>query len=118
MTLIDRAFLRIQLLKHRILLKDVSLVVREIGSNKHITTEFVNLDLYISEYYDVDDRSVKALFRCQAFIVNNLRAKMLIEMNILDPKNIDLIISTRIEHIESCFTVFELNVKSSTRAFI
>ena len=43
---------------------------------------------------------------------------MLIEINILDSKNINLIISTRIEHIESCFTVFELNMKSSIRVFI
>ena len=43
---------------------------------------------------------------------------MLIEINILDPKNIDLIISTRIEHIESCFTVFKLNMKSLIRVFI
>ena len=43
---------------------------------------------------------------------------MLIEINILDFENIDLIISTRIEHIESYFTVFELNMKSLIRAFI
>ena len=118
MTLIDRAFLRIQLLKHRILLKNAPLVVREIGSNKYITTEFVNLGLYILKHYDVDDRPMKVLLRCQAFVVNNLRAKMLIEINILDSKNIDLIISTRIEHIESYFTVFELNIESLTRVFI
>ena len=118
MTLIDRTFLRIQLSKDRIMLKNTPLVVREIDSNKHITTEFVNLDLYILEHYNVNDRPVKVLLRCQAFVMNNLRAKMLIEMNILDSKNIDLIISTRIEHIESYFTVFELNVKSSTRVFI
>ena len=60
---------------------------------------------------------MKALIKREAFIVDNLRAKMLIGMNILAFKDIDLIISTRSNYIDSCRIKFEL-VVISPRSFI
>lgn len=117
-TLIDRSFLRTQLPEHKILEKDSPLVVRGIGSNKHTTAEYVNLDIYVPGHHETDGRPVEALLIRQAFVVDNLRAKMLIGMDILTPEGIDLIISTRKGHIRSCRTTFELTVTPPTRSFI
>ena len=50
--------------------------------------------------------------------MNDLRAKMLIGMNILVFENIDLIISIRTGYIDSCDIMFELIIASSARPFI
>ena len=114
-TLIDRAFLKEQLPKHTILRKDSPLVVRGIGSSHHSTTEYVNLDIYVPGKHN--GRYVDALIQRPAFVVDNLRAKMLIGMDILASEDIDLTISTRTGRIGSCGTTFELNVEP-TRPFV
>lgn len=43
---------------------------------------------------------------------------MLVEMNVLVVEDIDLIIFTRTEHINSCIIIFELIVTPSSRSFI
>ena len=43
---------------------------------------------------------------------------MLIKMNVLASEDIDLIISTRIDHIESCNITFQLFVTPLARSFI
>ena len=116
-TLIDRAFLETQLPRHRILQKDHPLLVRGIGANHHSTTQYVNLDIYVPGHHDSDGRPVEALLRHQAFVVDNLRAKMLIGMDILASEDVDLLISTRSGHIGTCRTKFELNV-TPPRPFI
>ena len=117
-TLIDRAFLQEQLPKHQILLKDSPLVVRGIGSNQHTTAEYVNLNIYVPGSHDADGRPVQALLKRPAFIVDDLRAKMLIGMDILASEHIDLVISTRTGHIGSCATNFQLTVAPPSRPFV
>ena len=58
---------------------------------------------------------MKALLKHQTFVINNLRVKMLIEMNVLAFKDIDLIISTRSDYIDSCRIKFKLVVTSLER---
>ena len=114
-TLIDRAFLKAQLPKHTILRKELPLVVRGIGSSHHSTTEYVNLDIYVPGRHN--GRTVDALIQRPAFVVDNLRAKMLIGMDVLAAEDIDLTISTRTGHIGSCRTTFDLTI-TPTRPFI
>ena len=93
-------------------------MVRGIGSNQHTTAEYVDLDMYIPGRHDDDGRPVEALLRCQAFVVNDLRAKMLVGMDILATEDIDLIISTRSGYIGSCRTTFDLTIAAPPRSFI
>ena len=98
------------------MLKSLSLVVREINSNRHTTIEYVNLNIYVLDY--LNDRPIKILFKHTTFVINDLRTKILIEMNVLVFEDIDLIIFTRIDHIESCDITFQLFVTPSARSFI
>ena len=88
--------------------KALSLVIREIKSNRHIIIKYINLDIYVLDYYDIDNRSVKALFKYITFMINNLRVKILININILIYEDIDLIIFTRIDYINNCYILFSL----------
>lgn len=72
--------------------------------------EYINLNIYISSYYANNNRLIKVLFKYITFIINNLRAKMLININILIFKNIDLIIFTRINYINNYNIIFKLSI--------
>ena len=50
--------------------------------------------------------------------MNNLRAKILIKIDILTLKNIDLIIFIYIDYINSYYTIFQLIIISLLRSFI
>ena len=51
-------------------------------------------------------------------MINNLKIKIFIDINIFICEDIDLIIFTRINHINNCYILFNLNVISSIRSFI
>ena len=111
-------FLKSQLLEHRILQKDSPLMIHGIASNQHTTVECVNLDMCIPGRYDTDGRHVEALLKRQAFVVEDLWAKMLVGMDVIAAKEVNLIISTHTGHIGSCCTTLEHLVTLSLRAFI
>ena len=52
------------------------------------------------------------------FVINNLKAKMFININIFAFKDIDLIIFMRINHINNYDIIFPLMMNSLTRFFI
>ena len=116
-TLIDRSFLQAQLPKHEILRKAAPLAVRGIGSNHHSTVEYINLSIYVPGTHD-DGRPVEALLRHQAFVVDNLKAKMLIGMDVLASEDVNLVLSTRAGYIGSCHTKFELIIAPPPRPFV
>ena len=118
MIFINYTFFITQLSKYKILYKNSPLIIREIESNQHITTKYVNLNMYIFDRYDVDAKFVKALLKCQIFIINSFRIKMLINMNVLAVEDIDLIIIMRKRHIDNCYIIFEFTITSSSRSFI
>ena len=72
----------------------------------------------MSNHHDVDERPVKALLKYQTFMINNYRTKMLISINILIIKDIDLIIFTRTRHINNCYITFEFTIAPLLRLFI
>lgn len=92
-------------------------MIRGINSNRYITAEYINFEIHISDYR-VDDRSIETLLKHIIFVVDDLRAKMLIDINILTSENIDLIIFTRSNYIESYDTLFSLIVTLLTRLLI
>ncbi len=89
MSLIDRAYLQKFLSSTKILHTDDFISVRDIDIVIHNCSEYVHLKLFISESFEI----VK-LTR-QAHIVDNLRAKFLMSMNILRLEEIILDISRR-----------------------
>ena len=77
----------------------------------------MNLNIYILDRY-LDSRSIEVLFKYITFIVNNLRAKMLININIFISKDINFIISKRINYINNYNIIFKFIVTLSARPFI
>ena len=76
------------------------------------------MDIYVLQYYNIDNRFIKALFKYIAFIINNLKVKMFININILICENIDLAIFTRIDYINNYYILFNLNIILFVRFFI
>ena len=93
------------------------LIIRDIESNKYIIAEYVNLNIYVLNRY-LDSRLIKVLFKYIIFVINNLRVKMLIKINIFIFKDIDFVISTRTNYIDSYNTTFKLIITSSIKPFI
>ena len=98
--------------------KALSLVIREIDLNRYIIIKYINLDIHVSRYYDIDNKFIKALFKYIIFMINNFKIKMLININIFICEDIDLIIFTRINYINNCYILFSLNVTLSIKSFI
>ena len=63
-------------------------------------------------------RSIKVLLKRQAFIIDELRVKMLIKIDILTSEDIDLAISIRTNYINSYRITFKLIIVSLSRPFI
>ena len=96
----------------------LSLIIREIKLNRYITIKYVNLDIYILEYYNIDNRSIKALLKYMTFIVNNLKIKIFIDIDILAYKDINLVIFTRIDYIDNFYISFNFNIILFIKPFI
>ena len=98
--------------------KALLFIIREIKLNRYITIKYVNLDIYVSKYYNIDNKFIKTLFKYITFIIDNLKAKIFIDINILIYKDIDLIIFTRINHINNYYISFNFNITPFIRPFI
>ena len=60
----------------------------------------------MSGYYSSNNRSIEALFRYIAFVIDNLRVKILIDIDILTMKDVNLVIFIRTNFINSYNTIF------------
>ena len=98
--------------------KTLSLIIYEINLNRYIIAKYINLDIYVLNYYNVNNKFVKVLLKYIIFIINNLRIKIFININILIYENIDLIIFTRIDYIDNYYILFNLNIIPLIRFYI
>ena len=77
--------------------------VRGLGSNKHQSSEYAVFPLLLPGKHKVTGKNVTAMTAPrEVHIVDNLKAKMLIGMDIMVPENIDIILSTSTAYIGSC----------------
>ena len=93
-------------------------IIREIKLNRYIMIKYINLDIYILKYYNIDNKFIKVLFKYIIFIINNLKIKIFININIFIYKDIDLIIFTRINYIDNYYILFNFNIILFIRSFI
>ena len=100
MSLIDRKFLK-EILPHAVIKKSKTPInVRGIGSARHATDEYCLLDLYIPGMA-IGKASV-AHIRREVHIVENLKAKMLMGVDILGPERMSIDIGEEKLLIRSC----------------
>ena len=96
--------------------KTLSLIIREIKLNKYIIIKYINLEIYVSKYYN--DQFIKILLKYITFIINNLKINILIKINIFNFKKINLIIFTRINYINNYNIIFEFIIILLAKLFI
>ena len=84
--------------------------VQGIGSNKHSTNKYVILLIYLAGKNDNED-TVDALITREAHIVDGLKVKMLIRMNIMRLKQMDIITSKKSAYIDSCKTTIAISTQ-------
>jgi hypothetical protein len=109
MSLIDKAYLTKILFESKIHRIEGSVIVRDIDIATHNCSEYVHLKLFISEF-----KKTTRLIR-QAHVVNNLRAKFLMKMNILESEKIVLNLSRRKMILTLCENV-EINIRITSIA--
>lgn len=79
------------------------ITVRGLGSNMYRTAEYVIFLLFLPGKYRITGRKVTAMTAPrEVYVVDNLKTKMLIEMDIIIPEKMDVILSTSLIYIGSC----------------
>src|SRR5438046_7541304 len=73
-----------------------------LGAVTHTTMVYILLPMYFPGTCHSDKKKVLAMFTQEVHLVDNLQAKMLISVDILGPKKIDLLLSQGVAHIGSC----------------
>lgn len=109
MTLIDRQFLKDNLPDLPIQKVEAPITVRGIGSMTHKAADYVKLDIYIPGR--LNGKPVLAHLKREAYVVNELQAKMLLGVNVLGPEEMRMDFKTHTVSIGSCIgTAVEMNV--------
>lgn len=100
-TLVDKDWLLRQLPHQKIKEMSTSLKVRGIGTSKHKSAQFAEVSLFLSEESDKGQR-VYASIRCELYLVEGLRANILIGNSILAPESFVLNVALGHALVESC----------------
>ena len=101
-TLEDRDFLKKELPDTEIRKMATSVEVLDISSDKHRTDEYIITPIYILGKAKNGTIATAKLAPREIYIVDNLRANILIGIDIITPKGIDILTSKRVAYITSC----------------
>lgn len=100
MTLFDRKFLNDLALGLTIKKARALISVRGVGTARHLTDDYLLMDLYIKG--SVDGRESIAHIRREVHIVDNLKAKLLLGMDIMTPERMIVNLDTKQLTLNSC----------------
>ena len=98
-TLIDRAWLFSLLPDVSISKMATPLKVRGVGSSRHKTSEYVTIPIYLLG--QVEGKEVLAYFRREMYLIDDLRAKMLLSNDILGPEGFIIDVANSKAYISS-----------------
>lgn len=114
LTLVDRAWLLQQAPNTQIRQMASPLTVRGIGTDKHATADYAILDLVIPGT-DQAGKPVEAVLTREAHIVEGLKAKMLVGVDVMGPEEIDIFMAKKTAHLGSCGVDVPIQVRPHTR---
>ena len=100
MSLINKIFLD-SIFHHEIHITAQSIRIREIDFRQHDNSQYVKLNFYIHDKTTID-KSVTIHFRREVHIVDELKIKIFIDMNIIESETIDVLINSNTLHVENC----------------
>ncbi len=90
-TLLDHMFFKSQHTKVKIHTMTMLISVWEISFNKHMTNEYVIVSIHLAGTVKSNQQEVEAIITWEAHLVDGLKTKMLVEMNIMRPEQINII---------------------------
>ena len=112
----DKAYIKRLLPTTEICLMSSPITVRGLGSNRHQTSEYVTIPLYFPGKHQKDGKDAIAMTAPREIhLVEDLKAKLLIGMDIMVPEAIDIIASKSIASVGSCQIDIPIEVKSAGR---
>ena len=88
-----------------------SITVRELNTTKHSIDKYVIVLMYFSEKNNHDEL-IKAKITRKIHLVNNLKANMLIENDVLKSEKFDIFTFTSTVYIESCEIIISIFIKN------
>ncbi len=69
--------------------------VQEIDFNKYMTSKYVIVFIHLMSSLDTNQQKIKVIITWETCLVNDLKIKMLININIMRSKQIDIITSKK-----------------------
>jgi hypothetical protein len=93
-----------------------SLTVRKVSEVTHTTKEYILVSIYFSKTSD-SNKSVLIKIVREIHIIENLKANMLIENDVLDSEEFVLDVSNKSVYIKSCNIIIELKIRSRETFF-
>ena len=116
MSLIDRVFVTNLKLVTQIKKINVSIFVRNIDTFRHVTNDYLMLSMYIQD--TIDKRKTTTHLRQKIHIIDNLKTKLLLSMNIMSFKRMIIDMNLKQFTIKSCQSLIvklEIIVKDNIR---
>ena len=112
-SLIDRHFFKECCPLIRINIIASPILIRGIGSNYHSTNEYMLLEIFLLGKREGKEGLAKIIR--EVYLVDRLKAKMLLGTDIIGPKIIDIIIFKKQVYIGSCKTTVPIDFKLRSR---
>ena len=109
--LVDREFFKRQTSNISIRTMTISISIRDLDTAQHWFSDYVIIFIYFSS--KKNEIVVKVMITREIHLIDNLRINMLIENDLMKSKKIDINVTKRIVHIDSCDVIVALNVKIS-----
>ena len=107
--LVNKVFLKKYLLEIKIRTILVSINIKNIGFNKYFTAEYIILLIYLPGEFKKE--SVNTFFKRKAYIVEDLKIKIFLGVNIMGPKGINIFIFKKKAYINSCKVEISIVIK-------
>ena len=84
--------------------------VRDVNSKKHFSNKYVNVFMYFFEV-NKNDKSIKIIIIKKIHLINNLKVNMLLNIDFINSKKIDINIFNKIVHIDNCKIIIFLKIR-------
>ena len=79
----------------------ISITIRGLETNKHITDRYAMISMYFKEK-DKQGNEIRAVITRKIHLINDLKANILLENDVLDSELFDIFMSKSTAYIESC----------------
>ena len=112
-TLVDRQFLSKQSSITVVKTKFTSIFVIDIDDNKHEISEYVVVTIHVFDFNKQDKFVIIKIIR-EVYVVDELKVKMFIDTNVIESKQINIMISFNQTSIDNCDVIISIKLQVSS----